>query len=89
MANQLLYVARSAAATSSAKAATDMEREKRSIIVLGLSRNIELNKVIKAFEELAVTGGGLIQNFDYYDNDKLCITYLNKKGLQSIKDHHI
>ena len=58
----------------------DAESGKRSILIGGFTRDISVDKVISAFQKLEITGGGQIQAFDFFDNDKIRITYLNRQG---------
>lgn len=62
----------------------DVESGKRSILIGGLTKNTPLEKVINAFQRLELTGGGRIQNFDLFDNDKIRITYLNKQDAERV-----
>lgn len=56
------------------------EAEQRSILISGITQELNIESILKAFSEINVTGGGVIQSYEFHSPNRMRITYFYQKG---------
>lgn len=56
------------------------DAEKRSILISGITQELNIESILNAFSDFNVTGGGVIQSYEFYSSSRMRITYFYQKG---------
>lgn len=56
------------------------DAEKRSILISGITKQLNIESILNAFSDINVTGGGVIQSYEFHSPNRIRITYFFQKG---------
>lgn len=56
------------------------DAEKRSILISGITKQLNIESILNAFSDINVTGGGVVQSYEFYSPNRIRITYFYQKG---------
>ncbi|CAF0810463.1 unnamed protein product [Brachionus calyciflorus] len=62
----------------------EKDAQQRSLLISGITRDVNYESILNAFSDYNVTGGGVIQSYEFYNSNKMRITYFYHKDAERV-----